>query len=234
MPENSLSRFDAVANAFGGKTFMVELDVRESSDGALFVLHDETLERTTNGQGKIAETPSRVLKKLLQKDASGKRTSEKLLRWDKALQWLSKHPNARFMVDTKGDIHEKVIQSIQRYRLEEQCLILTFSLPHSQLVAKLTSKALVSSLVSSEADWNEIQRLNLPARQQVIYVNDKTPLPLIAEIKKTGVQITTDVSETRKNQHAAFPKDYYAQLVAEKMIDILITDFPVEVKDYFL
>ena len=72
------------------------------------------------------------------------------------------------------------------------------------------------------------------ARKQVIYVNDKTPLPLLAEMKKTGVAITTDVSETRKNQHAAFPKDYYTRLVAEKMVDILITDFPVEVKGYFL
>ncbi|MBK6948418.1 MAG: glycerophosphodiester phosphodiesterase family protein [Haliscomenobacter sp.] len=233
-PENSLSRFDEVAKAFGDKAFMVELDVRESADGVLFVLHDETLERTTNGQGKIAGTPSRALKKLLQKDPSGKLTSENLLRWDKALQWLAKHPNARFMVDTKGEIHEKVIQRSQHYGLEGQCLLLTFSLPHSELVAKLTSKALISCLVSSESDWDNIRQLNLPSRRQVIYVNDKTPLPLLSEMKKTGVAITADVSESRKNQHAAFPKDYYTRLVAEKMVDILITDFPVEVKGYFL
>ena len=234
LPENSLSRFDGVAKAFGDEVFMVELDVRESSDGRLFVLHDDTLERTTNGQGKIAETPSRTLKKLLQKDKSGKLTSERLLRWDKALQWLVKHPNARFMVDIKGDIHQKVIQRIQHYRLEAQCLILTFSPRHSELVAKLTSKALISSLVSSESDWDKIRQLNIPPHQQVIYVNDKTPLPLIAEMKKTGVAITADVSESNKNQHSAFPKAHYSHLVAEKMVDILITDFPVEVMGYFL
>ena len=32
---------------------MVELDVRESADGVLYVLHDQTLDRTTDGTGPI-------------------------------------------------------------------------------------------------------------------------------------------------------------------------------------
>lgn len=49
-PENTLPAAEA-ALAQGGD--MIELDVRQSSDGVLFVMHDATLDRTTDGTGPI-------------------------------------------------------------------------------------------------------------------------------------------------------------------------------------
>lgn len=37
----------------------IELDVRESADGVLYVIHDETLDRTTNGTGPVGHALSR-------------------------------------------------------------------------------------------------------------------------------------------------------------------------------
>lgn len=42
----------------------VEFDVRLSADGTPFVIHDETLERTTNGTGRVSETSDRNLERL--------------------------------------------------------------------------------------------------------------------------------------------------------------------------
>ena len=39
----------------------VEFDVMLSADGTPFLIHDETLERTTNGQGRVCATPDDVL-----------------------------------------------------------------------------------------------------------------------------------------------------------------------------
>ncbi|MBS7662000.1 glycerophosphodiester phosphodiesterase [Pseudomonas lalucatii] len=50
-PENSLFAFER-ANALG--VDMLEMDLHLSSDGELVVIHDSTLERTTNGQGPVA------------------------------------------------------------------------------------------------------------------------------------------------------------------------------------
>lgn len=59
------ARFDAPENTFssaqkaieiGGA--VIELDIRQSSDGVLYVMHDETVDRTTNGSGPIAEMTS--------------------------------------------------------------------------------------------------------------------------------------------------------------------------------
>lgn len=54
-PENTIASTDSALQH--GATW-VEVDVRPSKDGVLFNLHDETLDRTTNGHGLLADTPS--------------------------------------------------------------------------------------------------------------------------------------------------------------------------------
>lgn len=49
-PENTFAAADA---ALDKGAHMIELDVRESADGVLYVLHDQTLDRTTDGTGPI-------------------------------------------------------------------------------------------------------------------------------------------------------------------------------------
>jgi glycerophosphoryl diester phosphodiesterase len=51
-PENSL---EAIESAIKMGVDIVELDVHRTADGELVVCHDKTINRTTNGKGKIAE-----------------------------------------------------------------------------------------------------------------------------------------------------------------------------------
>ena len=51
-PENTLSAFGL---AIEQRADVIEADVRASSDGELLVLHDATLDRTTSGEGPLAE-----------------------------------------------------------------------------------------------------------------------------------------------------------------------------------
>lgn len=51
-PENTVASADS---ALAHGAVWVEVDVRPSKDGVLFNLHDETLDRTTNGHGRLAD-----------------------------------------------------------------------------------------------------------------------------------------------------------------------------------
>jgi glycerophosphoryl diester phosphodiesterase len=60
-PENTLRSFrQAVADGCDE----IELDLRVTSDGELIVLHDATVDRTTNGTGPVAELTFDALRKL--------------------------------------------------------------------------------------------------------------------------------------------------------------------------
>ena len=60
-PENTLKAFGAAIDA-GAQ--MCELDVQLTSDGALVVIHDETVERTTDGRGAVRSMTLDMLQRL--------------------------------------------------------------------------------------------------------------------------------------------------------------------------
>ena len=60
-PENTMAAFQkAVELSADG----IELDVKCSKDGELVIIHDQTLDRTTNGHGKVVETNLKELRDL--------------------------------------------------------------------------------------------------------------------------------------------------------------------------
>jgi glycerophosphoryl diester phosphodiesterase len=60
-PENTLAAFRAACDAGAD---LCELDVQLSRDGAVVVIHDDTVDRTTNGSGAVAELTLAELKAL--------------------------------------------------------------------------------------------------------------------------------------------------------------------------
>ncbi len=61
-PENTLEAFqDAVTR---WRADMLELDVRLTADGEVVVIHDATVDRTTDGSGRVADLPLAALREL--------------------------------------------------------------------------------------------------------------------------------------------------------------------------
>lgn len=61
VPENTLL---GVETAIAAGASAVEIDVRLTADGRLAVIHDETVDRTTNGQGPVVEFSLKALQTL--------------------------------------------------------------------------------------------------------------------------------------------------------------------------
>lgn len=74
-PENSLKGF---SNCIEIGVDMLEIDVRLSKDSVPVIMHDPTLNRTTNGSGNISDWTLDSLKTLYLKDAVGVLTKERI------------------------------------------------------------------------------------------------------------------------------------------------------------
>ena len=61
-PENTLAAFERALDAWGAD--MLELDVRATADGAVVVLHDATVDRTTDGSGAVRSMSLEALREL--------------------------------------------------------------------------------------------------------------------------------------------------------------------------
>jgi len=71
-PENSLA---AIQRCIDLGIDVVEIDVRLTKDGHLVLMHDKTVDRTTNGKGLLSEMTLAEVKKLRLKNACGVRHS---------------------------------------------------------------------------------------------------------------------------------------------------------------
>ena len=67
-PENSIK---AIEGCIAMGVDIVEIDVRKTKDGKLVLMHDATIDRTTNGTGKVSDHTLAELKKLYLKNHKG-------------------------------------------------------------------------------------------------------------------------------------------------------------------
>ena len=74
-PENSLA---AIEESIKMKIDIVELDVWKTKDGHLVLMHDDTVDRTTNGKGRISDLTLAEIKSLYLKDKEGKLTEHRV------------------------------------------------------------------------------------------------------------------------------------------------------------
>lgn len=74
-PENSLQAFQ---NCIDMGVDMVELDLKESKDGELVLMHDQTLDRTTTGKGKVSDYTLAELKQFYLKNGAGCKTRHQI------------------------------------------------------------------------------------------------------------------------------------------------------------
>ncbi len=229
-PENSLPVIDYTVRKSKVQPAIVEVDIRRSKDGTLYILHDETLDRTTDGQGKIAELSDAYLKTIHLKLANGELTKEKILTLQELLKY-AKHKNVILMLDIKTDVWKETLDAVHRSGLDNKCMVLTFDPAVSKKVYDITKTVAISCLIKNEEQWNDIQKFSIPAHQLIAYIHETTDVALIDQLKKQGIPVMTDVSENNKGNTEAMDKDYYRDLVKNKRLDILITDYPVEASE---
>ncbi len=99
---------------------IVELDVRQSRDGVLYVLHDTTVDRTTDGEGLIAELHSTEVDRLDAGRWFGPEfAGEPVPQLDEFFETLK--DELGFYVEVKQADAKNVATAIQKADISEQC-----------------------------------------------------------------------------------------------------------------
>jgi glycerophosphoryl diester phosphodiesterase len=100
-PENTLAAFDAAA-ALG--VDYVETDVQRTADGVLVLLHDDDLDRTTDGSGPVARATA---EEVLALDAGSwfnpSFSGERIITVDAFIAWVEDHDDLGAEIDIKAN-----------------------------------------------------------------------------------------------------------------------------------
>lgn len=115
-PENTLRSFQK-ALALGVNA--VELDVRKTKDGRLVVIHDETVDKTTDGTGRVEELTVDAIKSLKTE------TGDEVPTLDEALDFLDW--KAKILIELKAlGLETTVLEIIHERDLTENVIIVSF------------------------------------------------------------------------------------------------------------
>lgn len=119
-PENSLS---AIKHAIELGVDIVELDVRSSKDGILVLMHDGTINRTTNGSGRVEDYTFTELQEFRLKKKDGTHTSERIPGFEEALNTARGH--IMVDIDLKTDQVKPIVETVIRTRTQAQVFYFT-------------------------------------------------------------------------------------------------------------
>lgn len=125
-PENSRA---ALMQCVALGADVMETDVRRSRDGHLVIMHDDSVERTTNGTGKVADLSLAQLKALhLRQDEGGVRaalTDETVLTLDEMLALA--RDRIVLNLDVKDAIYGEVVDAVHRAGAQDRVIVKTFA-----------------------------------------------------------------------------------------------------------
>ncbi len=185
-PENALETLD-YATSQG--MLIHEIDVAESRDGVLFLMHDRSLGRTTTGDGAVADTDWETIQTLNLKDNSGAITSftppnlSDVLLWAKqsgALVELDKKPTTSF---------RNIISMVRAAGAEDHVVLITYNDQQAIEVANLAPDLMMTAGVNSREHQEELEAAGVNFDNVVAWMGTRNPNPrAFAAVGGRGVE----------------------------------------------
>jgi glycerophosphoryl diester phosphodiesterase len=226
-PENTLAAF---RKAIEAGSDMIELDVHLSKDGKIVVIHDETLERTTNGQGRVVDHPLKEIKRL---DAgswfSPQFAGERIPILQEVLSLAQgKVPvNIEIKNPTHGkyslaELTEKAHQEVKRAEMLNQVIFSSFNPVSLEWIQKRDRRAWVAFLY--HRPWNSLPELTGGREFQVLNLrNIHLTKEKVDKIRKEGFRLNvyTVNSEEELEQFVRWGVDGIITNYPDRLIRIL-------------
>jgi len=228
-PENTLAAFRACLALKVG----FEFDIRRTKDGQLVCLHDDTVERTTNGKGRLADLSAADLLRL---DAGGQFDpafrGETIPTVDQISALLAQQSAATTLiaVDLKevGDgVEEGVVRLAEKHDMLARFVFIGLTIESPEVRARLRAanpKTKVARLAATPANVEEVLA---DKDADWVYVRFMPELEQIHRIHERGKRLFLAGPLVAGNEPASWKK------AADAGIDAVLTDYPLEMQRLF-
>lgn len=137
-PENSIESFKKAAKS---GIDMVEFDVHETKDGRIIVMHDQTLDRTTDGKGVIKDLTLKEIRKFHEANGEHVPTIEEVIRI------LRKNCALNIEIKDKH-LANKVLAIIKKEKIQNKVMISSVHAGVIRLIKQKEPKIKTAWLVS--------------------------------------------------------------------------------------
>jgi glycerophosphoryl diester phosphodiesterase len=223
-PENCIETFD---NTLKQTFAIIECDPQLTKDSVAVLMHDYTLDRTTNGSGAVADYTYAELLQLRLKDPQGTLTGFTIPTLDQVLKWAKN--KTVLTVDIKKTISPQVIEKIIRQNnAEAYAAVITYDLETAKTYYQLNPNLMISVTVRNREEYDRLVATGIPLKNVIAFTGITESDPALYQfLHEQGVYCILGTMGNLDKSHAARQTNVYARLISNGA-DILATDYPVE------
>ena len=222
-PENCLETLQYVNDSIPA---IYEIDIAKTKDNTLVLLHDNSLDRTTTGTGKLTDYTYQELKAFNLEDDFGNETTFKIPLFTDVLKW-AKSNNVVLTVDIKRSVAvETVIDAIRAEKAEDVCLIITYNMEQAQKAYNYAPELLLSVSGRNEKELNWLLDSNIPTENMFAFTGTRlSPDNFYKTVQSHGIKTILGTLGNLDKQ-AESKGDTPYKVWQEKGIDVFATDRP--------
>ncbi|MFS0690428.1 glycerophosphodiester phosphodiesterase family protein [Sporosarcina sp. 179-K 8C2 HS] len=221
-PENTIAAFDLAVDM---KADYIEIDVQRSKDGELVLIHDTTVDRTTDGTGHVGDLPFEELRSLDAGSWFGEQyAGEPIPTFEEILDRY--HGKIGILIELKAPelypgIEEQVAEALLERNLDkpqnEKIIIQSFNFESMKKMNELLPRVPIGVLTSNRADTTLKALLEFSTYADWVNPNYRIVTEeLVEQVHSLGMQVG---SWTVRSQEAA-------DFLFEMGVDAIITDYP--------
>jgi glycerophosphoryl diester phosphodiesterase len=170
-PENCTATFE---NTIKTNSAIIETDISITKDSVLVMMHDNKLERTTTGTGKISDYTYNELQQFYLKDNEGNMTNYKIQTLDSILKWGK--DKVIYTLDVKRDVpYKMVVAAVKKHQAENYCVIITYNANQAAEVAKMHNKVMISVSARGKEDVERLLNVGVKKENMIAFIGTSVP-----------------------------------------------------------
>ncbi|MEG0696244.1 glycerophosphodiester phosphodiesterase family protein [Algoriella sp.] len=226
-PENCIETFDYLHKK-GIQIF--EIDVSETKDQHLVLMHDNSLQRTSTGRQDVNQINLNQIKEYFLVDDFGQQTSYKIPTFAEALNWGKDKP-IYFMVDIKKGVdYAAIVSTINQANMQNKVVLVTYTVGQAKKLNRIAPNMLLSVSMRNEREFNEMMNSGIPTDKMVAFTgtrrNDKS---LFDKIHEKDILVIFGTLGNLDKSAAAKGNQFYKDLEKDG-VDIFATDRALDVQ----
>lgn len=225
-PENSIETMNYLLNK-GIQIF--EIDVAQTKDKVLILMHDNSLQRTSTGREDVNQIPLLKIKEYYLVDDFGKTTNYKIPTFTEALEWGKGKP-IYFMVDIKKGVpYEQLINDIRKQKMDKQVVLVTYTVNQAKKLHRLAPEMLLSVAIRNEQELKMMLKSDIPTNKMLAFTGTKlADRSLYQQIHSHGIWVILGTLGNLDKRAAARGNELYTTY-EELGVDIFATDRALDV-----
>lgn len=228
LPENCLESFTELRKK---GNLILECDVHRSKDSVLLLMHDNTLDRTTTGSGRVVDLDWVDLESL-QLKIGGNITPYGIPTFEDILDWAVESKTI-LSIDIKRSVPvELIIEKIRSKGAEDYSMLISYTLKQAQKAYTLAPELMQSVSIRNLEEYYRWKQSGIPANRTIAFTGTRrSPAELYDQLHLDKIACIFGTLGNVDAQAERLGTDVYRELV-ETGVDIFATDRPFVVLDF--